>query len=115
MKIKSKCRACGRIFLGGRDGCCDLCLSGRARRRKASSLRCQCGKKAIQVMLATVITPEQVALELEIPLCQDCYELESRLECGSKLDEYVIATTAKQILIVKSLPRAHRILKGRIL
>lgn len=115
MKTKPKCQTCKCIFLGGQDGCCEFCLSGKARMKKAKALRCLCGQKAIVVILATVLTPEEEPLELEIPLCRDCHDLERGLENGPGLVAQAVATDPAQIVVVKSLPRARPALKGRII
>jgi hypothetical protein len=115
MKIKPKCQSCKCIFLGGQGGLCEFCLSGKTRLKKAKPLRCLCGKKAVVVILATVLTPEEEPLELEIPLCRDCRDLEGTLEKAPGFEAQVVATDPEQIVIVKSLPRARQSYKGRIL
>jgi len=113
MKIKPKCRSCSCIYLGGRGGQCENCLSGDMHKRKVKPLRCLCGKLAIVVLLATVLTPEEAPLELEIPLCQSCRNLERALEKKPGLPEEVIVTNPTQIVVVKSLPRLKPALKGK--
>jgi hypothetical protein len=113
MKIKPKCQSCGRIYLGGQGGLCEICLSGEARKKKVKPLRCLCGKPAVVVLLATVLTPEEEPLELEIPLCRGCRELERAMEKEPGLPEETIVTNPAQIVVVKSLPRLKPALKGR--
>ena len=111
MKIKLKCQSCQRIYLGGRAGFCEWCLTGKVRAKKVKPAHCQCGKIAIEVMLATVLTPEDEFSELEIPLCRHCLELE--LEDEPRLVGKPVPTDPSLIVVVKSLPRAKPPLKGR--
>jgi hypothetical protein len=113
MKTKAKCQSCNRIYLGGRGGLCERCLSNTARKKMVRRLRCLCGKPAIVVILTTVFSPEEEPLELELPLCRECLALERSLETVPGLPETIIATNPAQIVVVKSLPRALPVLKGR--
>jgi hypothetical protein len=115
MKIKPKCQSCKRIYLGGRDCLCEPCLSDKARKKKSKPLHCLCGRLAVVVILATVLTPEEEPLELEIPLCRRCRDLEQTMEKEPDLPEATSNTNPAQIVVVKSLPRARQFLKGRIL
>jgi hypothetical protein len=115
MKIKPKCQLCKRIYLGGRDSLCGPCLLDIAHKKKTKLLRCLCGKLAVVVILATVLTPEEEPFELEIPLCYKCCDLERTMEKESDLPEVTYHTNQVQIVVVKSLPRARQSLKGRIL
>jgi hypothetical protein len=112
MKIKPKCQSCSRIYLGGRGGYCEYCLSAKVRKKKLKPLRCLCGKLAIVVFLATVLSPEEEPLELEIPLCRGCCDLERTMERESGLSEAIFITNPAQIVVVKSLPRIKPALKG---
>ena len=85
MKIKAKCQSCGRIYLGGQGGLCELCLSNKVRKKKVRPLRCLCGKLAMIVILATVLSPEEEPIELEIPLCRECRDLERLLETRTEI------------------------------
>jgi hypothetical protein len=113
MKIKANCQSCGRIYLGGQDGYCEPCLSGKVRKRKVKVLRCLCGRRAIVVILATVLSPEEEPLGLEIPLCRECCDLERSIETESGLSEKIFHTNPAQIVVVKSLPRLKPTLRGR--
>ena len=113
MKIKPKCQSCGRIYLGGRGGYCEVCLSAKARKKKLPPLRCLCGKLAIVVFLATVLSPEEEPIELEIPLCRGCRDLERTMERESELSAATFITHPAQVVVVKSLPRIKPALKGR--
>ncbi len=115
MIIKPRCRSCGRIYLGGQAGACQLCLSGKARKKKVKPLHCLCGKLAIIVLLATVLSPEEGPLELEIPLCRDCRDLERTMEKDPASTGAKSFPNSVQIVIVKSLPRLKQALKGRVL
>ena len=115
MKIKAKCQLCSRIYLGGQGGLCELCLSNKARKKKVKPLRCLCGKLAIVVILATVLSPEEEPLELEIPLCRECRDLERSIETEPGLPETIFITNPAQVVVVKSLPRPKLTLKGRII
>jgi hypothetical protein len=115
MKIKPECRSCSRIYLGGQDGLCENCFSSEVCKKRVKRLRCLCGKPAVLVILATVLTPEEAPLELEIPLCGDCRDLERALEKEAGLSEATAVTDPSQIVIVKSLPRLKPALKGKII
>ena len=115
MKVKAKCESCGRIYLGGHGGLCELCLSCKDRRKKVKPLRCLCGKLAIVVILATVLSPEEEPLELEIPLCRHCRNLERSMEAEGGSPEPIFPLNQAQIVVVKSLPRAKPLLKGKFI
>jgi len=115
MIIKPKCRSCGRIYLGGQAGVCQLCFSVKVRKKRVNPLRCLCGKLAIVVLLATVLSPEEGPLELEIPLCRDCRDLERTLEKDPASTGAICIPSSAQIVVVKSLPRLKPALKGRMI
>jgi hypothetical protein len=115
MKIKPKCRSCGRIYLGGQAGACQVCLLVKARKKKVKPLRCLCGKLAIVVLLATVLSPEEAPLELEIPLCRDCRDLEHTMGKETASTGAICIPSSAQIVVVKSLPRLKPPLKGRMI
>ncbi|MCC7129300.1 MAG: hypothetical protein IT297_02775 [Anaerolineae bacterium] len=111
MLIKPKCRLCNQIYLGGADGCCHACLSGNAPPRKPKRLRCMCGRKAVLVMLAEVVNADGETLTVEIPLCAACKKQELLLE-KPQADPPPAAANPLQVIVVKSLPRAHAPLRG---
>ena len=113
MKIKANCQSCRRIYLGGQGGLCELCLSKKARKRKVKPLHCLCGKLAIIVILATVLSPEEEPLELEIPLCRECRDLERSMEIEPGMPKTLYIPKPAQIVVVKSLPHPKPVLKGR--
>ena len=115
MKIKALCQSCGRIYLGGQGGFCERCLSAKACKRKPRPLRCLCGKPAIIVILATVLSPEEEPLELEIPLCKVCRDLERDMEAESGLPETIFITDPAHIVVLKSLPHPKAAMRGKLI
>ncbi len=114
MKIKPRCLKCNCLFLGGQDGVCDMCLSRKPRKRKSKPLRCLCGKRAVAVLLAMVYPPDEEPLELEIPLCRECMEIERSMEApGASVARF--KTEPSCIVVVKSLPRVPPSSRGRSL
>ncbi len=113
MKIKAKCQSCRRIYLGGQDGVCERCHSKKVCKRKPGALRCMCGKPAIIVILATVLSPEEEPLELEIPLCKECRDLERSMEAEPGLPKTILFTDPEKIVILKSLPHSKPAWRGR--
>jgi len=115
MKIKPKCSSCNRIFLQGQDGMCQPCRSGQILNRRARPPRCLCGKAAVVVILAEVLSPEQEIIELEIPLCRSCLELELTMEKQPPRPAPPPGPNPVQVIVVKSLPHTASRLKGRAL
>ncbi len=69
-QIKPPCKRCHLPYLQGRNGICLACLRGSA----PIGLRCECGKSAVAV-LQTYVGTNGVYF-IEIPVCQDCLNLE---------------------------------------
>lgn len=113
MNIKIKCRSCQCIYLGGQDGLCNRCLSGKRRKLKSKPIHCLCGKRAVVVILAHAMLPEEGLIELETPLCQRCLELERTLEGEPRAVNKPVPTDLSQVVVLKSLPRVNPPLKGR--
>jgi len=113
MNIKGKCRSCQCIYLGGQDGLCNSCLSGKRRKLKSKPIHCLCGKRAVVVILAYALVPEEGLVELETPLCRHCLELERALEGEPRAVNEPVATDLSRVVVVKSLPRVDPPLKGR--
>jgi len=115
MKVKPKCLSCNRIYLLGQDGICELCRSGDARSRRARPPRCLCGKAAVVVILAEVLSPEEEFIELEIPLCRACQVLELAMERQSSRPAIHQEPNPVRVIVVKSLPRPEPRLRGKVL
>jgi hypothetical protein len=112
MPIKPICQVCKYPFLGGKNGICDACAANRPK-RSIRDLRCLCGRKAIIVFLANVLSPEGETMEVEIPICQDCYKLEMELEAIATHLHSPPLKTELNVIVVKSLPRAHPRWQGK--
>ena len=69
-QIKPPCKRCHLPYLQGKKGICLACLRGS----NPLGLRCDCGNTAVAV-LQTVVGINGV-YSIEIPLCQDCLNLE---------------------------------------
>jgi hypothetical protein len=103
--------------LGGKDGCCEYCVRNKPARKKLKRLPCLCGKVAIVVVLATVLTPQEEPMDVEVPLCRLCWDLERELELEVELSTPKglsrHAANPIQIIVVKNLPRSKRPLSAR--
>ena len=113
MHVKPNCKHCGRPFLGGKDGYCDLCKTDQLPHRKKKHLRCLCGKRAIRVVFGVVTPIGDEPLEVEMPLCRDCLRLELELEAGETCKGTPPIVNPIHIIVVKSLPRAQPRMSGR--
>lgn len=74
------CRRCGRIYVDGQDGVCNACLLSKRRNYEgtyATAPCCDCGRKAVTVVLVQVGT--QGAYTERMALCQRCLKLEEEL------------------------------------
>lgn len=69
-QIKAPCKRCHLPYLHGKDGICLACLRGS----NPIGLRCECGKPAVAV-LQTHVGINGIYF-IEIPVCQDCLNLE---------------------------------------
>lgn len=69
-QIKHPCKRCHLPYLQGRNGICLACLRGGT----PIGLRCECGKSAVAVLQTHVGT--NGVYSIEIPVCQDCLNLE---------------------------------------
>jgi hypothetical protein len=76
-QIKAPCKRCHLPYLHGRNGICLACLRGS----NPIGLRCECGKNAVAV-LQTYVGINGVYF-IEIPVCQDCLNLELEEEPSS--------------------------------
>ena len=113
MRIKPNCKICSRPYLGGGKDTCKSCLAYGPPRRKLKRLQCLCGKVARVVAIAEVLSPEDDLLEVEIPLCRDCEQLEMILEAAETRIRAKSWDNPIQVIVVKSLPRPSRPLRGR--
>jgi hypothetical protein len=113
MRVKPNCMQCGLPFLGGKDGCCELCSSGQLSRRTKKRLRCMCGKRAIQVVFGEIVPLGDEPFEVELPLCRDCLRLEMELEASESYKACQPKYNPVNVIVVKSLPRAHAKMSGR--
>jgi hypothetical protein len=82
MEIKPAppCKHCGRIYVDGSLELCRECLLGRfdtASPPKPSSLRCDCGRRAITVILISV--GEDGVYTMRLPLCERCLKIEQMM------------------------------------
>ncbi len=66
MRVKPRCRECGRLYLEGRDGNCEICLAATVRRKRVKPLRCLCGKIAVEIIIGGVLNPEGEPMDVEI-------------------------------------------------
>lgn len=115
MREKPNCLKCQRPHLGGKDGLCENCFREKKPRKRLKRLLCQCGKVAIVVVLATVLTPLEEAMEVEVPLCSACRKLEEELELEYPPTRKPGTHPANpvQVIVVKNLPRPRRPLSGK--
>lgn len=112
MLLKPVCKVCGRIYLSGQDGCCNACLADQPRKRSPRRIVCYCGRLAVAVLLAEVISPENEAISVEIPVCRLCLKLEAELEALETRPPPARTGNPAQVIVVKRLPRPKRPLKG---
>ena len=110
MKIKPACVACKKPYLVGRDGLCRHCLDPGSKRGR---LRCQCGKAAVRVILATVFNPEGAPRLIQLALCRGCLALERQMEAQSSPPPASDQPNPIRIVIVDRLPQTKNPPKGR--
>jgi hypothetical protein len=110
LKHKPNCSKCHKPYLRGGDQVCDACRRGKPRR----ALRCLCRQRATLVILAAVYTPEGEQREIELALCQTCYQWEREMEEELKVRKPPFqGVNPVKVIEVTSLPRVKRPLKGR--
>ena len=113
MRVKPNCEQCKRPYLNGCDGLCEFCSRDRPPKKKLKRLRCLCGKVAVVVVLGGVLTPQDEIMDVEVPLCTACRELELELELILAKTPRQGGPTAAQVIVVRNLPRLKRLLSGR--
>ena len=78
-----RCVECERIYVEGRGGVCSACLQakrkGRGYQRKAG-IPCDCGEKAVTVILVQVGTEKDGITTVRMPLCGECLQLERDIQ-----------------------------------
>jgi hypothetical protein len=84
LTFKPRCAACGRIYLRGQGGWCEVCLRRREgvtlRSNRREKIRCDCGRPAVEILLVAVIHPDGGFPDIQdMPLCRDCLELEREM------------------------------------
>jgi hypothetical protein len=112
MRIKPNCSICKFPFIGGKDGICNACSANRSRRLKRD-LRCLCSRKAEIVILAVVLNPEGEPIEVEVPVCRSCKELELELEVAENHIHSIPDKSTIEVIVVKRMPRVHPRLQGK--
>jgi hypothetical protein len=110
MQVKAVCRSCRRPYLAGRGGLCEACRTSQPRPER---LRCQCGKLAVAVIFAVVLTPEGEPRRIQLAVCRRCFRLEEEMEAELKPKPKADFDNPIEVIPVKSLPRAGGPLKGR--
>jgi hypothetical protein len=84
MRLAPPCDQCGAPYLHGTRSTCDRCLRLQRRKRRAPlahsprqpRLNCDCGNKALVVVLVQVGITEEEFTEERLALCQDCLQQE---------------------------------------
>lgn len=84
IRLAPTCDQCGALYLHGTRSTCDRCLrmlrskhrSPVSHARRQPRLNCDCGKKAVAVVLVQVGTTEEGFTEQRMALCQGCLRQE---------------------------------------
>lgn len=113
MLIKPKCMICDQIYMGGREGCCSKCLSGRPAQKRRIRLRCLCGRRAVAILLGDVVNGDGEPMLVEIPICPICQNQEIQLEASQARMSSGSEKNPVHLVIVKSLPRARFRFQGK--
>ena len=80
-----RCILCDRIYVEGQAGVCSACL--RAKRKGNQNRRnipvpCDCGEKAVTVILVRVGTTEDGFSTVRMPLCVNCLKIEKEINAA---------------------------------
>jgi hypothetical protein len=113
MRIKPNCKICKRPYLVGQDGYCEICGGAISPRKRKKQLHCLCGGQVYRIVVGRVFSAENEPMDIEVPLCEECLELELELEAEEVCPPSRVVNNPINIIVVHSLPRAIRRLKGR--
>jgi len=112
MRFKPNCKKCRKPYVYGQDGYCSKCHPDRPLGNEKNHPRCQCGIKAVCIIIQEVNPYQEELFEIEILLCQDCLNLELELEEQGHSNPSQLIANPNQIVVCKSLPRAKPKMNG---
>ena len=90
----SRCVLCQRIYVEGRGGVCMACRQAKRKgstKRRPAGIPCDCGERAVIVVLVRVGTEVDGISTMRMPLCRACLEIEK--EISRDLHTYKMQTT----------------------